>query len=284
MIYLGKKQKLKVARETKFGFYLQGPDLPETEASLDTNEVLLPHTLVPEGTKIGDELTVFISMDSEDRPVATLEAPPLELGGLARLTVKEVTQIGAFLDWGLAKDLFLPYREQTHTVKKGDELLVGLYIDKSGRLCATERIYPYLSSDAPYEKGAWVDGLLYEYVPNFGAFVAIDEHFQGMIPNKALGSEPKVGTFVHARVTCKHPDGKLELSLSDVVSRQMSTDGGAILEKLKAAGGFLPFGDKTDPETIKENFGLSKNAFKRAIGGLYKEKTITITDDGIKLN
>ncbi|MBO7402508.1 MAG: RNA-binding protein [Lachnospiraceae bacterium] len=282
MIYLGKRQKLTVSRETQFGFYLSGPDLPETEGSLPTNEVLLPRVLCPEGFKKGDTAEVFISMDSEDRPVATFDAPPLELGGIARLTVKAVTKIGAFLDWGLAKDLFLPYREQTHTVKEGDSLLVGLYIDKSGRLCATERIYPYLSPDAPYGQGAWVDGLLYEYVPNFGAFVAIDEKYQGLIPKKELAEEPEAGVTIHARVARRLPDGKLELSLKDLVARQMGTDADAIMEKLEGAGGFLPFNDKTAPELIKEEFGMSKNAFKRAIGGLYKERKIEITDKGIR--
>ena len=282
MIILGKTQQLTANRETQFGWYLSGPDVPEVEGSLDTNEVLLPRALVPEGTKKDDKITVFVSRDSEDRPVATLDAPPLELGGSARLNVKAVTQIGAFLDWGLAKDLFLPYREQTHTVKVGDSLLVGLYIDKSGRLCATERIYPFLSTEAPYGQGAWVDGLLYEYVPNFGAFVAIDEKFQGLIPKKDLAEEPEAGVMIHARVSRKLPDGKLELSLNDLVSRQMGTDGELILSKLKEAGGFLPFNDKTNPDLIKSEFGLSKNAFKRAIGGLYKERKIEITDKGIK--
>ena len=282
MIYLGKRQKLTASRETQFGFYLSGPDLPETEASLALNEVLLPRVLCPEGFKKGDTVEVFVSMDSEDRPVATFDAPPLELGGIARLTVKAVTKIGAFLDWGLQKDLFLPYREQTHTVKEGDSLLVGLYIDKSGRLCATERIYPFLSTEAPYEKGAWVDGLLYEYVPNFGAFVAVDEHYSGLIPKKELAGEPEAGVTVHARVTKKQPDGKLELSLNDVTARQMSSDGEMILKKLEESDGFLPFNDKTDPELIKIEFNMSKNAFKRAIGGLYKERKIEITDKGIK--
>lgn len=284
MIYLGKKQKLTVQRETPFGVYLVGPATEKTEASLSVDSVLLPKVLVPEGTKVGDALEVFISMDSEDRPVATIDCPPLELGGIAHLTVKAVTQIGAFLDWGLAKDLFLPYREQTHTVKAGDSLLVSLYIDKSGRLCATERIYPYLSTDSPYEKGNWVDGLLYEYLPNFGAFVAVDEKYSALIPNKELSGTPEAGIPVHARVSAKHPDGKLELSLRDTIPLQLDNDGAAILKKLETAGGFLPYHDKTDSETIKEVFGLSKNAFKRAIGHLYKAGTISITDSGIKKN
>jgi predicted RNA-binding protein (virulence factor B family) len=282
MIILGKTQDLTANRETQFGWYLSGPNIPETEGALDTNEVLLPRVLVPEGLKKGDTVRVFVSRDSEDRPVATPDAPPLELGGIARLTVKSVTKIGAFLDWGLAKDLLLPYREQTHTIKEGDSVLVGLYVDKSGRLCATERIYPYLSTEAPYEKGAWVDGLLYEYVPNFGAFVAVDECFSGLIPKKELASEPEAGVTVHARVTKKQPDGKLELSLNDVASRRRDSDGEIILAKLQEAGGFLPFNDKTDPELIKLEFNMSKNAFKRAIGGLYKERKIEITDKGIK--
>ncbi len=282
MIYLGKKQKLTAQRETPFGLYLVGPEGEKTEASLDVESVLLPKSLIPAGFKIGDALEVFVSMDSEDRPVATLDESPLELGGLARLTIKSITKIGAFLDWGLAKDLFLPYREQTHTHAEGDSVLVSLYIDKSGRLCATERIYPYLSSEAPYEKGEWVDGLLYEYLPNFGAFVAVDEKYSALIPNKELASIPEAGIKVHARVCAKRPDGKLELSLRDTIPAQLSGDGEMILKKLEEAGGFLPYHDKSDSETIKEVFNLSKNAFKRAIGHLYKEGLITITDKGIE--
>lgn len=284
MIYLGKKQKLTAQRETPFGLYLVGPEGEKTEASLDVESVLFPKTLVPEGFKIGDSIEVFVSMDSEDRPVATLDAAPLELGGLARLTVKSITKIGAFLDWGLAKDLFLPYREQTHTLSEGESVLVSLYIDKSGRLCATERIYPYLSTDAPYEKGDWVDGLLYEYLPNFGAYVAVDEKYSALIPNKELTSVPEAGGRVHARVTVKQPDGKLELSLRDTIPQQLSGDGDIIMKKLEEAGGSLPFHDKSDSEAIKSEFGLSKNAFKRAIGHLYKDGKITITDTGIKKN
>lgn len=290
MIYLGITQELKIQKETPFGLYLNGASelVPAFDKyvtapeALDTDSVLLPKSQIPDGASMGDILQVFIYKDSDDRPIATTLIPTLELGGLAKLTVKAVTPIGAFLDWGLAKDLLLPYREQTVPVKEGEQVLVSLYTDKSSRLCATMRVYPYLSTESPYQKGDWVDGTVYEILHNFGAFVVVDERFSALIPTKELNQPLTVGTPVHARVSIRREDGKLELSLNDKIPVQMDNDGAFILQQLDAAGGFLPYHDKSDPEQIKSQFRMSKNAFKRAIGHLMKEGYLIITDDGIQ--
>lgn len=277
MIELGKYQMLEASKKTDFGLYL-------SEAGTGGNhKVLLPQREVPSGIGIGDTLEVFIYKDSEDREIATTAKVPLTLGGLAVLKVKEVSSIGAFLDWGLLKDLFLPYKEQTTKVKEGDEILVTLYVDKSNRLCATMKVYDLLSTDSPYKKDDLVTGIIYENIEAFGAFVAVDYKYSAMLPKNELFTPVQIGDKIQARVIQVREDGKLTLSLREKSYLQMDSDSEAILEKLKVAGGFLPYHDKTDSEIIKNDLNISKNAFKRAIGRLYKAGTITITDEGIRL-
>ena len=201
---------------------------------------------------------------------------------VALLQVKEVTTIGAFLDWGLAKDLLLPFKEQTERVHTGEQVLVALYIDKSSRLCATMKVYEYLRLDSPYKKGDKVLGTVYEISSNFGAFVAVDNLYSGLIPQKELKRSLKPGDSVEARVTAVKEDGKLDLSLQEAIPVQIDSDAEIIYKLLKEAGGSLPYHDKTDPAIISEKFGLSKNAFKRAIGRLMKEQKIRITSEGIE--
>lgn len=275
-IKLGEKQVLKVVKTTGFGVYLS---LPES----GDEEVLLPRKQVPESVKEGDLIEVFIYKDSEDRVIATTTEPGITLGKVAKLPVKQVTRIGAFLDWNLAKDLLLPFKEQIYKVQEGEEVLVALYIDKSERLCATMHIYDYLSTNNPYSVDDMVDGTLYEIIENFGAFVAVDDAYSGMIPMKEFTKDIKPGSPVHTRVTGIKEDGKLTLSLYQKAHVQMDTDSKMIYEKLKEAGGFLPYHDKSSADDIKAVFHLSKNAFKRAIGRLYKEKRIQITDKGIQI-
>lgn len=173
---LGEKQTLTVVKTVDFGVYL-------AEHQDDTARVLLPAGQVPEGTKLHDRLEVFLYKDSKDRPIATTREPKLTLGGVALLQVVQVTSVGAFLDWGLEKDLLLPYREQLRRVREGDEVLVTLYIDKSNRLCATmEGLYHLLSTDSPYQKGDTVTGRIYEFSSNFGTFVAVDDKYSALIP------------------------------------------------------------------------------------------------------
>lgn len=275
MLKLGQIQTLEVVKTTDFGVYLSDPE------STNQEKVLLPKNQVPSGLKINNEIEVFLYKDSEDRLIATTTIPPLTLGNVALLKVKEVSSIGAFLDWGLAKDLLLPFKEQTMRVKTNDLIVVALYIDKSSRLCATMKVYDYLRTDSPYQKDDRILGTVYEVSDEFGAFVAVDNLYSGLIPKKELYRILKPGDSVEARVTSVKPDGKLDLSIREKAFVQLEEDASFIFEKLKEEGGSLPFHDKTDASIIKNEFNLSKNAFKRAIGHLMKENKITITSSGI---
>ena len=276
MLELGKRQSLTVVKTVDFGVYL-------SEGEGAGEEVLLPKKEVPEGTKTGDVLEVFLYKDSKDRLIATREEAAIQLGEVALLKVAETGKIGAFLDWGLPKDLLLPFREQTRKVEPGDECLVALYIDKSSRLCATMHIYDYLRTDGDFTEGDHVDGIVYEILDSFGAFVAVADKYSALIPHNEMNRELHVGDNVHARIKEIREDGKLTLSLQEKLPVQMGMDAESILARLEAEGGFLPFHDKTSPEIIKREFKMSKNAYKRAIGRLMKEKKIEIRSDGIKL-
>lgn len=277
MIELGKYQILEICKKTDFGVYLCEPGVGNSD------KILLPIREVPTDYKLNDKINVYIYKDSEDREIATTADVPLSVGGVAKLKVKEITKIGAFLEWGLMKDLLLPYKEQTHTVKEGDNVLVSLYVDKSNRLCATMKIYNYLLLDSNYKSGDIVSGFVYDRLDAFGTFVAVDNIYSALIPNNELFKPLKYGDIVKARVANVREDNKLTLSLRDKSYIQMDSDSEMILQHLVDEGGFLPFHDKSDAEDIKNKFHISKNAFKRAIGKLYKSGTITIEDDGIRL-
>jgi len=272
MIELGMKQSLNVVKETDFGVYL-GEEL---------EKVLLPKKQVPEGTEIGDAIEVFIYRDSSDRLIATTNEPLIELNQVAALKVVEVGAIGAFLNWGLEKDLLLPFKEQTFKVKEDDECLVALYIDKSSRLCATMKVYDYLENGSVYIKDSHVSATIIEINPEFGVFVAVDNQYYGMIPKAEMYSDMKVGDHIDARVTKVRDDGKLLLSVKQKAYIQMDEDSKLILDELEKNGGILPFTDKADPEFIKSKFRMSKNAFKRAIGRLLKEGKINLKADSIE--
>lgn len=271
---LGKIQELKVVKQVDFGVYL-GEEASE-------ERVLLPQKQVPEGVQIGDEMEVFLYRDSEDRLIATTAKPKLTLGGTAKLIVKEVARIGAFLDWGLEKDLLLPFRQQTRRVRAGEECLVGLYTDKSDRLCATMNVYDYLKKDSPYQKDDQVSGTVYQISQNFGAFVAVDDCYSGLIPVREFFGQVRVGEQITARVTAVKPDGKLDLSVREKGYLQMNTDAETVMKVIEEFDGVLPFNDKASPEVIKRELALSKNAFKRAVGHLLKEGRIEITEKSIR--
>lgn len=275
MIELGKRQKLKVVRMKEFGVYLG-------EHEGDEAAVLLPKKQVPEGTKLGDELEVFIYKDSEDRLIATTGVPKLQVGEVAVLKVKEVGKIGAFLDMGLEKDLLLPFKEQNHKVRQGEDCLVALYIDKSKRLAATMRVYSYMSSESPYQKDDKVTGTVYELNENLGAFVAVDNRYYGLVPKKESYGNIHEGDIITARVMKVRDDGKLDLSPREKAYVQMDTDSELVLKVIDEFDGVLPFTDKANPETIKREFNMSKNAFKRAVGHLLKEGKIRITEKTIE--
>lgn len=276
MIELGKYQKLVVAKKTDFGIYLA-----EDEQSED--KVLLPIKQVPEGTQIGDQLRVFIYRDSDDRLIATTNTPKVTLGETAVLKVSDVTKIGAFLDWGLERDLFLPFKEQTEKVIPENEYLVSLYIDKSQRLAATMNVYKLLKIAGDYEKDDEVEGIIYEINEELGAFVAIDNEYHGLIPSKEIHQRLHVGDKIKGRVTDVREDGKINISIHNKAYLQMEDDSQKILDVINQYEGVLPYNDKAAPEVIYRDFGMSKAAFKRAVGKLFKERKIEITDGGIKI-
>ena len=270
MIEVGKTATLKIKRTAPQGAYLSDGE----------SDVLLPSKQVPEGAASGDDVEVFIYRDSKDRIISTTRVPLIKLGQIARLQVKEMTKIGAFLDMGLERDLLLPFHEMVREPSVGNEVLVAMYLDKSGRLCATEKLYKYLENNAPYKKDDEVIGTLYEISRNFGAFVAVDDRFSALIPAKEFGGEAKPGERVTCRVTGVKPDGRLNLSMRQKAYLQIGDDADRILSMVQSQAG-LPFTDKARPELIKEKTGLSKAAFKRAVGHLLKAKLIVIKEDGI---
>ena len=276
MLKLGQKQKLLAVKKVDFGIYL-GEKLDAQEKE----RVLLPAKQVPEGTKIGDRLEVFLYKDSRDRMIATTREPKLSVGQTAVLEVLEVGKIGAFLDWGLEKDLLLPYHEQTRRGRKGERCLVAMYVDKSGRLCATMKVYHYLKTNSPYIIGDMVKGTIYEISDNFGVFVAVDNQYTGLIPKQEAQGRYEIGAEMEFRVTAVKEDGKLNLSAKQKAYLQIEEDAEAVLMAIKEFAGVLPFDDKASPEVIKREFGLSKAAFKRAVGHLLKNKKIEIRDGRI---
>lgn len=277
MIRLGERQELVIVKKVDFGVYLAVSQETASE------RVLLPARQVPEGSDVGDRLEVFIYRDSEDRLIATTCMPKLEIGQVAELTVAQTGKLGAFLDWGLEKDLFLPFKEQRGEVREGHAVLVSLYIDKSDRLCATMNVYEALRMDSPYQAEDRVRGRVYEISGNFGAFVAVDNMYSGLIAAKELYGDVRLGADVEARVLRVREDGRLDLSIREKAYLQMDTDAEKILELLDSYEGALPFNDKAAPEVIRHETGMSKNEFKRAVGRLLKQGKIEIGEKTIRL-
>ncbi len=272
----GEKQTLLLARKVEFGAYL-------AESLEGRGErVLLPAKQVPADAKVGDALEVFLYKDSKDRPIATVRTPYLTMGQVALLKVVQVGKIGAFLDWGLEKDLFLPYSEQKRRVRVGEEVLVSLYLDKSERLCATMNVYRALENESPYKKDDMVTGRVYEISERFGAFVAVDNRYSALIPVKELYGKVEIGTDISARVTKVLEDGRLVLGIRQKAHVQMEEDAKALRALLDAYAGVLPITDKASPDVILHISGMSKNQFKRAVGHLLKNGEIEITQRGIR--
>ena len=273
MIELGKRQILTIVKKVDFGVFLA--DVRE-----DAQEkVLLPAKQVPQDVEVNDNLTVFVYRDSKDRLIATTKTPELEVGQTALLKVSQVGKFGAFLDWGLEKDLLLPFKEQTSPVQAGDECLVRLYVDKSNRLCASMKVYHYLRTDSPYKKDDKVEGIVYEISRNFGVFVAVDNCYSALIPKTEPADGIQVGDRICARITEIKEDGKLSLSVREKAYIQINADAEKLLALIEREGGILPFSDKAEPELIREKTGMSKNEFKRAAGNLYKQRLIVIEKD-----
>ncbi len=276
MIKLGEYQVLTIVKKTEFGVYL-------AEGEGSSEKVLLPIKQVSDDARLGDRQRVFIYRDSEDRLIATTNTPKLTVGETEVLRVNDITKIGAFLDWGLERDILLPFKEMTERVHKDKEYLVALYIDKSNRLAATMKVYKYLKIAGDYEKDDDAEGIIYEINDDIGAFVAIDNRYHGLIPKKEIHEKLNVGDKVRGRVTDVREDGKINISIHQKAYLQMSDDGEKILAVIREYDGILPYNDKASPEVIYRDFQMSKAAFKRAVGGLYKAKKIEITDKNIKL-
>lgn len=276
MIKLGEKQQLEIVKKVEFGVYLAASKEHQEE------RVLLPIKQVPEGSGLGDVIEVFVYRDSQDRMIATTNEPKLVMGQVAELTVAQVGKFGAFLDWGLEKDLLFPFKQQKKRVKQGDKVLVSLYIDKSGRLCATANVYENLRTDSPYQKDDRVKGRVYETSDNFGAFVAVDNIYSALIPKNELFGRVELGEDIEARVIRVHEDGKLALSIREKAYLQIEKDAQELLSILESYDGVLPFTDKSSPEVIKHETGMSKNEFKRAVGNLLKAGRIEIKEKAIR--
>ena len=286
-IRVGEQQTLTVLRETEFGIYL-GPEFSD-------ESVLLPKKQVPQGTKPGGKLSVFIYRDSEDRLIATTRTPMVRVHQFAYLTVRSVARAGAFLDWGLEKDLFLPYKEQERALKAGERVLVYVYLDKSGRLSSTMRVYDWLShvTGGEFEKDGEIEGIVYRVQPEIGAFTAVieesdrekqcfDRLYYGLIPKQDLFENYQAGDRIHGHVVHIRPDGKLDLAVRLKAHQQLVQDGETILQKMEEFGGSLPFGEKASPEIIRRELHMSKSGFKRALGHLLKEGRIITGDSEIR--
>jgi len=310
MIKLGEEQSLKCIKKVDFGIYV---------GTNEKDKVLVPKKEVPEDIKEGDMLDVFVYRDSADRLIATVKKPLIKLGGLERLTVKSVSKFGAFLDWGLDKDLFLPFKEMTEQVKEGKSYLVSLYIDKTDRLACTMKVYkllkPFSESDqinnnsksdkigktgktdktgktnhsdttdnaSSVGEGKYVMGTVIEINKSIGAFVAVENKYYGLLQNKDIHTRLNVGDYLEFRVVKIREDGKLNLSMNKPVQEQMELDAKKIYKVIEEYDGELLYNDKAKPEIIEKDFAMSKGAFKRGVGFLLKKGVIDIDDKSIKI-
>lgn len=273
---LGKVNRLTLVKLVDFGAYL-------AEGTEDQERVLLPAKQVPQGIGQGDSLDVFLYKDSSDRLIATTARPLAMVDQFAPMKVKELTKIGAFLDWGLEKDLLLPYRQMLGRVEAGDQILARVYVDKSQRLAASmKEIYSMLRSDSPYQAGDEVRARVYEFSRDFGTFVAVDDIYSAMIPRHEDTRQLRIGDQISCRVTGVKRDGKLDVSIRGKSYETIGEDAEAILRLLESYAGVLPFTEKASSEVIRRETGLSKNAFKRAVGHLYKEGRVSIEDGKIR--
>lgn len=278
MIKLGEMQELVIAKKVEFGVYLVSPDDVRGE-----DKILLPQKQVPEDAQSGDRITVFVYRDSSDRKIATTKRPKIVMGEIAYLKVAEMSRIGAFMNWGLEKDLFLPFKEQVGEIKLNGEYLVGLYIDKSDRLCATMNLFKVLRTDSPYKVNDMVKGTVFSLKRGLGAMVAVDGKYLGLIHEGEILKPMRPGDVVELRVSNIKEDGKLDLSLKDAPRLQIDKDGEKVLSVLMKNKGQLRLNDESSPEAIYDALNMSKSSFKKAIGRLMKKGIIDITREGIRL-
>ncbi|MEX0321252.1 MAG: S1 RNA-binding domain-containing protein [Puniceicoccaceae bacterium] len=275
VVRVGRMNRLKVVTDLDFGLYLDGKE---------HGEILMPRKYVEEGTSVDDFVDVFIYLDSEDRFIATTETPYAMEGELAFLKVVSTTKIGAFLDWGLIKDLLVPFREQRERMVADEYYIVYIYFDQtSERLVASSKIHKFLKSKADkYRLGDEVELIICNQF-DLGYQVIIDRQFVGAVFSNEIFQPIEPGQQVKGYIKTIRADGKIDVELQKTTNRARDILSEKILADLRAAGGFLPLTDKTDPEEIYDSYRVSKRAFKRALGGLYKKRQIILLDDGIRL-
>jgi predicted RNA-binding protein (virulence factor B family) len=275
MIELGKTNTLRIVKEVDFGLYLDGGS---------EGEILLPKRYVPGNFKIDDYLDVFIYLDSEDRLIATTEIPLAEVDQFALLKVKQLTQVGAFLEWGLMKDLLLPFREQKFDLRPNQSVLVRIFLDKtSNRIVATTKLDRFLDNvPLELENNDAVDIIIWEKT-NLGYKVIINDTFSGLLYENEIFQPVHPGMKLKGFIKLIRPDEKIDVTLQKSGMIHVDEVASKILDKLKLSGGFIEANDNTSPESIKHMFGVSKKAFKKAIGTLYKNKIILIEEKGIRL-
>lgn len=274
-IKLGKYNQLEVVKEVDFGVYLNGDE---------DGEILLPKRYVPEDTKPGDILNVFIYLDMEERLVATTLQPYVQVGEFACLEVAWVNQFGAFLNWGLMKDLFVPFREQKMKMQKGKRYVVYVHLDEeSYRIVASAKIEHFLSTEKPdYQPGQEVEVLVWQRT-ELGYKVIVENKFSGMLYHNEIFQPLEVGMRLTAFIKQVRPDGKIDLVLQKAGARKVDDFSEVLWQYIKDNDGFTPLNDKTDAEVIYHTFGVSKKTFKKAVGDLYKKRRIVLKEDGIHL-
>jgi uncharacterized protein len=274
LVDIGRFNKLTVTKLVDFGVYLDGGE---------DGEILLPRKFVPENTQVGDALDVFICYDSEDRLMATTETPQAQVGEFAHLTVVAATKVGAFLAWGLDKDLFLPFSEQTHNIRPGDQVIVYVYLDNTDRIASSMRIERFLSKDeGEFETGQSVDLMIYNRT-DLGFKAIINGSRQGMLYQNEVFQPLKIGQKLRGYIrNVRAEDGKIDLGLQKTGHQGAEDVGPEILELLAKNNGFLALNEKTSPEKIYDLFGVSKKKYKIALGGLYKQRLVIVNEDGIR--
>jgi predicted RNA-binding protein (virulence factor B family) len=274
MLEIGKYNYLTVVKEVPFGMYLES----------DQGEILLPTNYIPVGTEVGDEIKVFVYKDSEDRLIATNWIPKATVGEFACLMVKDVNEYGAFMDWGLVKDLMVPYKEQHIPMKKGQEYVVRVCLDpKNDRIIGVSKLAAFLSKDASeLSEGQEVDLMIYEFT-DLGIMALVNNKFKGMLYKNEVFSQLKVGQKLKGYIKKIREDHKIDLTLYKTGYDSVLDSKDVILNKIKLKGGFLRLTDNSSPEEIKSELEMSKKTYKKAVGGLLKEGLIELSPEGIKL-
>ena len=274
-VALGKYNQLEVVKTVDFGVYLNGGD---------DGEILLPARYVPEGCKPGDMLNVFIYLDNEERLVATTLQPLVQVGGFACLEVAWVNEYGAFLDWGLMKDLFVPFREQKMKMQKGHRYVIHAHVDEdSYRIMAPAKVERYLAKEfPPYQSGDEVEVMVWQKT-DLGYKVIVDDRFGGLVYQKEIFKALEPGMRMQAFVRQVREDGKIDLTLQKDGSQKVDDFAEVLLRYIKDNGGYTELNDKSAAEDIYDTFGVSKKTFKKAVGDLYKRRLVVLVEGGIQL-